>query len=352
MKKKSIFSILSFIFIMVFFTSCEKDETINLDKSDTSELANENIGLKSAVSNGTFYILNKNSGKALDLNVSTGNVIQYTYYGNSNQQWQLTNLENGYYRISPLSNTSLALDIAYQSTENGANLGTYSYWGGANQQFQLVDVGSGYYKIINRNSGKALDVSGGSTASDANVLQYDYTGAANQQWMLHFLSNGGANGQLSWKLTTSNVPTDVKNRITAAMDAAVARYNYWGAWSARTLTVEYNTGVPTADGSINGNIRFGANSSYQNERTSLHEIAHTYGVGTSSKWSSPLIQNYKFVGSNAVSKIKEFDGSSATISTGGSHFWPYGLNYDTEWSTTNADRHAQIVWAMVQDGLY
>ncbi|GAO29643.1 hypothetical protein [Geofilum rubicundum] len=83
----------------------------------------------------------------------------------------------------------------------------------------------------------------------------------------------------------------------------------------------------------------------------MHEITHTYGVGTSSNWAYPFVQNSIFVGSNAVAKIQEFDGSSATISTGGSHFWPYGLNYNSKWSTANGDKHAQIVWAMVQDGL-
>lgn len=340
------FLLAGFILSLALFTSCEKDELTT--PAEKEALAAERNGLlKSAAADGTFYITNRNSGQAIDLNTSTGNVQQYAYWGGSNQQWVLTDVGNGYYRVSPVSNTSIALDIANQSTENGANLGTYSYWGGANQQFEFVDVGNGYYKIINRNSGKALDLN----TSTGNIIQYSYWGGSNQQWMLHAISTGSANGQLSWRLTTTGVPQDVVNRITAAMNAAVARYNFWGSWPARTLTVEYNTGVATADGNINGNIRFGANTSYQTECTAMHEIAHTYGVGTSSNWAYPLVQNSKFVGSNAVAKIQEFDGSSATISTGGSHFWPYGLNYNSEWSTASGDKHAQIVWAMVQDGL-
>lgn len=346
--------ILSFFLILVFYASCEKQDPITPEESVSAEVSMESTGLKSTVTNGTFYIINKNSGKALDLNTSTGNILQYSYWGGSNQKWILTNVGSGYYRISPVYNSDLAIDIAGQSTANGANVQTWSYWGGTNQQFQFIDAGSGYYRIIARNSGKALDVEGSSTSNGANVLQWSYWGGANQQWMLYLISSGsgGANGQLSWTLTTSGVPSDVAARITAAMDAAVARYNYWGSWAPRTLTVEYNTGVATADGNINGNIRFGANSSYQTECTAMHEIAHTYGVGTSSNWGYPLIQNYLFVGANAVAKIIEFDGSGAIINTGGGHFWPYGLNYNTEWSTTNGDRHAQIVWAMVQDGLY
>ena len=348
----SISKILSFILILVFYTGCEKEDPITPEESGPAEVINASTGLKSTVANGTFYIINKNSGKALDLYTNTGNILQYSYWGGSNQQWILTDVGSGYYKISPVYDPSLAIDIAGQSTADGANVQTWSYWGGTNQQFQFIDAGSGYYRIVARNSGKALDVEGSSTSNGANVLQWSYWGGANQQWMLHSISNGSANGQLSWILTTTNIPQDVKDRITVAMNAAVARYNYWGSWSPRTLTVEYNTGVPTADGNINGNIRFGSNTSYQTECTAMHEIAHTYGVGTSSNWGYPLIQNYLFVGTNAVTKIHEFDGSGAVINTGGGHFWPYGLNYNTEWSTNNGDRHAQIVWAMVQDGLY
>ncbi|MBN2166412.1 MAG: RICIN domain-containing protein [Marinilabiliaceae bacterium] len=332
--------------VLFFSYGCEKDQ-------DFQETIESQSKLKSTIVEGDYILYNRNSNKAVDLNTSTGDVIQYSYWGGTNQQWRITSAGGGYYRVSPLSNLDIAFDIAGQSTSNGANLQTYSYWGGYNQQFQFNDLGNGYYSIINRGSGKALEIYQFSTENGGNVDQWSYWGGTNQQWRLESLTGGGtANGQLSWTLTTSGVPSDVQSRITAAMNAAVARYNSWGNWSPRTLTVEYNTGVATADGSINGNIRFGSNSAYQTECTAMHEIAHTYGVGTSSNWSSPLIQNGLFVGANTVSKIQQFDGSSATITTGGGHFWPYGLNYNSEWSVTNGNRHAQIVYAMCQDGLY
>jgi hypothetical protein len=326
------------------FTGCQKENNTPVQE----KLINY---LKATPANGTFVIYNRNSGKALDLNTSTGGIIQYSYWGGDNQKWILSSVGNGYYSISPVSNPNVAIDVANQSTADGASIGTYSYWGGANQQFQFVDLGNGYYKIVNKNSGKVLDVSGSSTNDAANVIQWGYWGGNNQQWSLTSVSNSNGNGKLAWTLVTSGVPSNVQALITNAMNAAVSRYNKWGNWPARTLTVEYNTGVPTADGSNNGNIRFGANTSYMTECTAMHEIAHTYGVGTSSTWAAPLIQNYLFVGANAVAKIHEFDGSTAVINTGGGHFWPYGLNYNSEWSSLSGDRHAQLVWAMKQDGL-
>ena len=101
---------------------------------------------------------------------------------------------------------------------------------------------------------------------------------------------------------------------------------------------------------INGTIRFGSNRSYMTERTALHEIAHTIGVGTSANWNS-LSSGGTWHGAQATALVKQFDGSGATLSTGGGHFWPYGLNYENEFSNTAADRHIQIVAAMVRDGL-
>ncbi|MFI9750044.1 hypothetical protein [Streptomyces collinus] len=158
---------------------------------------------------------------------------------------------------------------------------------------------------------------------------------------------------ITWSLVRANNPTadqrSAYDQITKAMNAAVARYNNLSDLG-KTITVRYEPGVPTADGNINGTIRFGSNRSYMNERTALHEIAHTIGVGTSSGWSR-LGGSGTWTGGQATALVKQYDGSGAKISTGGGHFWPYGLNYDNEWSGTAADRHVHIVAAMVRDGL-
>ncbi|MEU2911295.1 hypothetical protein ACFYM3_06380 [Streptomyces massasporeus] len=158
---------------------------------------------------------------------------------------------------------------------------------------------------------------------------------------------------LTWSLVRASNPTadqrSAYDLITKAMNAAVARYNNLSDLG-KTLTVRYEPSVPTADGNINGTIRFGSNRNYMSERTALHEIAHTIGVGTSSGWSR-LGGSGTWTGGQATALVRQYDGSGAKISTGGGHFWPYGLNYDNEWSGTAADRHVHIVAAMVRDGL-
>ncbi|MFD3841597.1 hypothetical protein ACFWWC_35885 [Streptomyces sp. NPDC058642] len=173
-------------------------------------------------------------------------------------------------------------------------------------------------------------------APKASVPQ-EQVAAATITWTLERASNPTADQQTAYNL------------ITAAMNAAVARYNNLSDLG-KSITVRYDPGVPTADGNLNGTIRFG-NRSYMTERTALHEIAHTIGVGTSSGWSAHGGGSGTWTGSQATALVRQFDGSSAKLSTGGGHFWPYGLNYENEMSGTAADRHVQIVAAMVRDGL-
>jgi hypothetical protein len=160
---------------------------------------------------------------------------------------------------------------------------------------------------------------------------------------------------VTWTLVKASNPTadqkDAYTRITNAMNAAVSMYN--GQTSVnKAITVYYVPSVATADGNINGTIRFGSNRSYMTQCTAMHEIGHTLGVGTSSKWKSMFI-NGIYQGKNATAMIRSMVGESSTsvIKGDAQHFWPYGLNYNSEWSTVNGQRHARIVGAMKKDGI-
>jgi hypothetical protein len=341
---------------MLFFASCKKDINAAEDGSPGDLKLPTELALIPAtetlqtVSNSTFVIVNRKSGKVLDVGsqqtANGSNVLQWGGTGANNQKWTLTQLTGGYYSIIGVQ-SGRALEVYQSGTADSANVDIWDYSGGNNQQWQFISIGNGFYRIVNRNSGKDLDVAGQSIADGANVAQWGYWGGENQQWGL---VKATYSGQLSWTLTSTGVPADVQTRITNAMNGAVSRYNANANWPARTLTVEYNTGVPTADGSTTGNIRFGSTASYQAVRTAMHEIAHTYGVGLSSGWTANISGGY-FVGTNAVNVLATFDGASAVINTGGGHFWPYGLNYDNEWSEANGFRQVKIVYAMVADGM-
>lgn len=160
-----------------------------------------------------------------------------------------------------------------------------------------------------------------------------------------------SSAEITWSLERSGSPSadeaDAYDRIQAAMEAAVARHHRISN-ASKNIYVSYVPGVPTAEANYDGTIRFGSNRSYMNERTALHEISHTLGVGQTAAFDQLCASgNWP----TALPLLRSWDGQDATISCGGSHFWPYGLNYDDEWSEVNADRHCEIVQAMLDDGM-
>lgn len=137
-------------------------------------------------------------------------------------------------------------------------------------------------------------------------------------------------GNVTYTLAKSANPTDEEKaayaRITTAFDAAVAYYNNFTSIT-KTLYVTYSPGTPTADASINGNIRVGSNTGYQRTGTALHEIAHSVGVGQHWYWTSNLIIGGVYQGTVA-NKMLRFMTRDATAALKGDtqHFWPYGIN--------------------------
>jgi 1-phosphatidylinositol phosphodiesterase len=175
-----------------------------------------------------FMIVNKNSGKCLDLiggNSSNGAAInQWTFDANGpNQRWSLEPTENSdhFHLSSWVSGKCACIDM--DSTAPGAVLHAFDYTGNnPGQQFDLVDAGNGYYKIRNTKSGLILEVAGSSTADNATVQQNTDSSAANQLWRLQpwgdyfakastgkyvcVANSGSSNGNLVVQYTWENNP--------------------------------------------------------------------------------------------------------------------------------------------------
>lgn len=139
-------------------------------------------------------------------------------------------------------------------------------------------------------------------------------------------------------------PADKRQRIVEAMDGALALYNQLGKFN-KNVTAYYSPGTPTADGNFNGTIRFGGQIS---QRVALHELGHVLGVGTHPKWGSMVVDG-KWTGPTAQAQLRVFDGPDAVLHADRMHFWPYGLNYDTESSPENQRRHVLMVAAFQRD---
>jgi hypothetical protein len=162
-----------------------------------------------------------------------------------------------------------------------------------------------------------------------------------------------AQGEITYTLYRESAPTsdqiDAYNRIDAAVSAAVAQYNATTDIT-KHLNVYYRPGVPTAEASYDGTISFGSDRAYMVEGTALHEISHTLGIGQSGGWFDRCVDG-GWTGAGANALVRSWDGPDARVNCGGSHIWPYGLNYSNEFSELAFERHVELIEAMIADGM-
>ncbi len=153
---------------------------------------------------GTFNIISKLNELYLDLNNGNTkegtNVEVNTSNGAISQKFILEKNEfitgqetisSGNYRIRVSSDMNKTLDIEGKSIENGANVHIWDYAGNSNQEFEIKYLNNGFYEIVSSVSGKALD--GGISLSDENVYQFQNDGTYSQQWYIKDLGDGTFN---------------------------------------------------------------------------------------------------------------------------------------------------------------
>ena len=138
---------------------------------------------------GNFKIMNRNSGKYLDLdNNKTDNntaIVQFDDEGvDASQTWTFTEVMKGkgVYSICSYGNKNRGMDVVDFSKDNGAQVQLYDYLGNNHQQFILYDCGEGYYQLVARNSGKVVEIPQSSKGNGEWIKIYDNNGSHTQQW--------------------------------------------------------------------------------------------------------------------------------------------------------------------------
>ena len=138
---------------------------------------------------GNFKIMNRNSGKYLDLdNNKTDNntaIVQFDDEGvDASQTWTFTEVMKGkgVYSICSYGNKNRGMDVVDFSKDNGAQVQLYDYLCNPHQQFILYDCGEGYYQLVARNSGKVVEIPQSSKGNGEWIKIYDNNGTHTQQW--------------------------------------------------------------------------------------------------------------------------------------------------------------------------
>lgn len=145
------------------------------------------IGGAGPLADGTYKIINRNSGMALDvvaqLTANGSAIQQWGYNGGSNQRWVLTSLGGDHYKITGVQ-SGRSLHVAGDDITDGARIQLYDYTGSTSEQWIISPATGGYYFIQGVQSGKVINVPRQSTEAGTLIEQWTNDGGANQQWLI------------------------------------------------------------------------------------------------------------------------------------------------------------------------
>lgn len=144
--------------------------------------------------------------------------------------------------------------------------------------------------------------------------------------MLLFFGNKVLKADITYTLHLGGVESSIAQTIANSMAEASWYFNTYGNVT-KHCHVYYDPNVPTAQASSNGVITFGG---IRNTRVAMHEILHTLGFGTYNPYFK-MMTGGSWDGRLANAQIQQW--GEGDYLKGDSHiFWPYGMNYDNEFS--------------------
>ncbi|WP_329600078.1 RICIN domain-containing protein [Streptomyces pseudovenezuelae] len=140
-----------------------------------------------ALGTGQYVLINKNSGKYLEIPASSTTpgktADQWHNSACDCQLWTFQSQSGGAWTLQN-AHSNLRLDIGNASTATGAAVVQNTASAGSSQKWTLTGAGGGYYKLVNAGSGLVAAVAQSSTTDGAAVIQWGDAGLDDQLWKI------------------------------------------------------------------------------------------------------------------------------------------------------------------------
>lgn len=142
-----------------------------------------------SITTGVSMIITSVANKKLVTDVtsaSTANGARVQLYSSNNtnaQKYRFESIGNGTYKIVNV-NSGKVLDVSGGSTANGAALQQYTNNNTIAQQWTVRNYGSGKVALVSVNANKAVDIPNGNAVQQAQLQLYSPNGTVAQQWLV------------------------------------------------------------------------------------------------------------------------------------------------------------------------
>ena len=249
-----------------------QDNNAGLVQDDSK---NSNVWNFEYAGNGYYYIINKNSGKALDIpggsTQEDTQPIQWDVNRNRNQQWNVIEVGNGLYRISPKGTPSMGLDLTGGRADNGTTVVQWPYASKSWEKWTLTAVENLSSKINAVNQGGTFkldkDYSDAVTINQGKDITLDLNGHKLSSTANYVIKN---NGKLRIIDSVGNGSIEIEKRSDANVEAVINE-------NSGTLIVESGTIFGKVSGG--GGVAVGIHNKGRIENISGGDIkAWTYGT--------------------------------------------------------------------------
>lgn len=259
---------------------------------------------KDKITDGVYYIKNKNVNYALDVYGGSlyggANVQLYSLNRSNAQKWKITHDSKGYVMFQ---NAGSGMYLTAGGSGNSANVYQQKQSNGYNQKWIIMfDTNSNLRIVSALHSNRVLDVHGGMIRNFSNIQLYDSNNSNAQKWVFEYI-NTNATGGLMQIMGTSQTTV-----------AQMVRYYNSNASGYDTFKAKYN-------GKYNGVLAKGGASTINQFAQIFYEEATAEGVRAEVAFTQCMKETgFLKYGGDVLPNQYNFAGIGATGAVHGASF--------------------------------